>query len=372
MKNGLNFLMQTPDKTISFVDRFAQVFKMIEYGNDKGYVSTWFTEHHFSDYGLTPNPLLLLAKASEVAPNLRIGSAVVVLPIWHPLRVAEDIAMLDTLTNGRFEFGIGRGYQPYEFNRYGVDLRKNREMFNESLEIVLGALTTPDFEYEGRFWTVPPTTIMPGCVQKPHPPIWMAATSPPTIRAAVERGYHLMTGTGSTVEELEQRNQYIDYLFQEMGRSPEGIERHATRFVFCSTNQQDIDDAIDVTIWQIRTATALNHGNHEVVAGRNLAEAKPYPGEPSREVWQQRLIFGNPDECIRRLQAHADAGITYVFALFDFGGLDHARSFESMKLFTREVMPAVPGIVSRATSRDVSQEGAEAYVATGANRYTGA
>src|SRR5262249_529237 len=166
-----------------------------------------------------------------------------------------------------------------------------------------------------------------------------------TMRAGVERGFHLMTGTGSTVEELEQRNQYINYLFQEMGRSPDGIERHATRFVFCSTNQSDINDAIDETIWQIRTATALNHGKNKVVAGRNLAEPEPSPGEPSREVWQQRLIFGNPDECIRRLQAHANAGITYVFALFDFGGLDHKRAFESMKLFTREVMPAVPEIV---------------------------
>jgi alkanesulfonate monooxygenase SsuD/methylene tetrahydromethanopterin reductase-like flavin-dependent oxidoreductase (luciferase family) len=307
-----------------------------------------------------------------VAPNLRIGSAVVVLPIWHPLRVAEDIAMLDTLTDGRVEFGIGRGYQPYEFNRYGVDLRKNREMFNESLEIILGALTTPDFEYEGRFWQIPPTTIMPGCVQKPHPPIWMAATSPPTIRLAVERGYHLMTGTGSTVEELDQRNQYIDYLFQEMGKSSEGIERHKTCFVFCSTNQSDVDDAIDETIWQIRTATALNRGNHKVVAGRNLAEAKPYPGEPPREIWQQRLIFGDPDECIRRLQAHADAGITYVFALFDFGGIDHKRAFESMKLFTKEVMPAVPGIVQRPDVRPHVGKGMEEYLAGAAKRYTGA
>jgi alkanesulfonate monooxygenase SsuD/methylene tetrahydromethanopterin reductase-like flavin-dependent oxidoreductase (luciferase family) len=371
MKIGLNFLMQTPEKMHTTAEeRFKHIFRIIEHGNDTGYASTWFTEHHFSDYGLTPNPLLLLAKASEVAPNLRIGSAVVVLPIWHPMRVAEDIAMLDVISGGRVEFGIGRGYQPYEFNRFGVDLKKNREMFNEALDIILGSLEQDDFEYEGRFWTIPTTTVMPRPLQRPHPPIWMAATSPPTIRQAVMKGYHLMTGTGSTVEELDQRNQYIDYLFQQMGKSSEGIERHATRFVFCSTNPDDIDEAIDETIWQIRTATALNQGNHEVVGGRNRAKAVPYPGEPSREVWQERLIFGNPDEVIRRLQRHADAGITYVFALFDFGGLPQEKGWESMKLFTKEVMPAVPGIVAGAGTREIKD--AQAFVAGAAGRYTGA
>lgn len=372
MKIGLNFLIQTPDRSKPFAERFREVFRMIEYANDKGYVSTWFTEHHFSDYGLTPNPLLLLVKAAEIAPDLRIGSAVLVLPLWHPLRVAEDVALLDTITNGRFEFGVGRGYQPYEFERLGVDLRKNREMFSEALEIILGALTTPDFEYEGRFWKVPTTTVMPGVVQKPHPPIWMAATSPPTIRLAVQRGFHLMTGTGSTVEELGQRNQYIDYLFQELGRSPVGIERQVTRFVFCSTKQSDIEDAIDETIWQIRTATALNRADYLIKAGRNQLVAPPYAGEPPREAWQQRLIFGDPDECVRRLQALANAGITYVFALFDFGGLDYKRAFDSMKLFTKEVMPAVqemkPGPNVRPSSVSVAQD----YVTRSAERYTGA
>jgi alkanesulfonate monooxygenase SsuD/methylene tetrahydromethanopterin reductase-like flavin-dependent oxidoreductase (luciferase family) len=198
----------------------------------------------------------------------------------------------------------------------------------------------------------------------------MAATSPPTIRQAVQKGYHLMTGTGSTVEELDQRNQYIDYLFQQMGKSSAGIERHATRFVYCSTNQSDIDNAIDETIWQIRTATALNQGNHEIFAGRNRAAAVPYPGEPSRDVWQERLIFGNPDEVLRRLQRHADAGITYIFALFDFGGISHEKSWESMKLFTKEVMPAVPAITASAGARDIKDP--NAFVAGAAGRYTGA
>jgi alkanesulfonate monooxygenase SsuD/methylene tetrahydromethanopterin reductase-like flavin-dependent oxidoreductase (luciferase family) len=341
MKIGELFLIPTPDASISFADRYRHVLEMAEYGNDKGFEAVWITEHHFSDYGYSPNPLMLLGEVGRVAPDLRLGTAILVLPLWHPVRLAEDVATLDVLSGGRVDVGIGRGYQPYEFGALGVDLSKNRDQFNEALNIAIDAWTKDDFEYDGRFWNVPRTTVFPKPVQQPHPPIWMAATTPPSIRAAVERGYHLCTGTGAVFEELQMRNAYIDSVLADMGRPPEGIERAANRFVFCSTSQDEIDDAIHQSRWQIRVSRVLTGGGVPI-GGRN--EAPPYPGEPDIETWQRRMIIGDPDECVRRIQNLADAGITYIFGLFEFGGLDHDVAMRSIKLFSDHVMPAIRDI----------------------------
>lgn len=367
MKIGQLFLIPTPDPAVPFAARYNDVYRMVEYGNDKGFEAVWFTEHHFSDYGYSPNPLMLLAKAAEIAPNLRLGTAILVLPLWHPLRLAEDVATLDVLSGGRVDVGIGRGYQPYEFESLGVDLKKNRDMFNEALEIMLAAWTQEEVEYKGRFWQVPRTTVFPKPLQEPTPPIWMAATSPPSIRAAIERGYHLCTGTGGVPEELEQRSRYIHSVFAEAGRSPDGTEIAANRFIFCSTSQSDIDDAIEQTRWQIRTSRALSAGG---VPTRGRNHPGPYPGEPDHDLWQQRLIFGNPDECIRRIERLAEAGITYIFGLFEFGGLAHAKAMASLKLFCQEVMPALPNIEPRRPASTDASAAAD-YLKGAATRDTG-
>lgn len=349
MKIGKLFLIPTPDSSVSFQERYRRFLEMCAQGDDCGYEAIWVTEHHFSDYGYSPNPLMLLAEAARVAPNARLGTAVLVLPLWNPVRLAEDVALLDVLSGGRVDVGVGRGYQPFEFATLQADLSKNRDVFNEALNIMLAAWTTDDFEYDGRQWKVPTTTVFPKPLQAPHPPIWMAATTPPSIRSAVERGYHVATGTGALFGELQMRNAYIDDVLERVGRSPDGIERAANRFIFCSTSKSEIDDAIEQSRWQIRVSRNLNGGSPPV-NGRN--HAKPYVGEVSAEEWQQRMIIGDPEECIARLKKLAEAGISYVYGLFDFGGLDHKTALRSMNLFSEEVMPAVSSIEPRRLDKD--------------------
>jgi alkanesulfonate monooxygenase SsuD/methylene tetrahydromethanopterin reductase-like flavin-dependent oxidoreductase (luciferase family) len=310
---------------------------------------------------------MFLSKVADVAPDLRLGTAILVLPLWHPLRMAEDVATLDVLSGGRVDVGVGRGYQPYEFNSLGVDLAKNRDMFNECLNIAIDAWTKDDFEYEGRFWNVPRTTVFPKPIQKPYPPIWMAATTPPSIRAAVEAGYHLCTGTGGLFEELQMRNAYIDSVLEDLGKDSDGVERAANRFMFCSTNKSDIEQAIDESRWQIRTSRVLSSGGVPV-GGRNHPDT--YPGEADRETWQKRMIIGDPDECIRRIEELAKAGITYIFGLFEFGGLEHNKAMDSLKLFSKEVMPAMPEIRAAHTEGEEREAIKDAFL-QGGPQYVG-
>lgn len=362
-------LIPLPDATMPAATRYNQIWEMAEYGNGRGYEAIWITEHHFSNYGLSGNPLMLLSKAAEIAPDMRLGTGVLVLPLWHPLRVAEDVAILDVLSGGRVDVGIGRGYQPFEFESLGVDIGRNRDMFNECLNIVLDAWTKDDIEYEGRFWKIPPTTVLPKPAQQPHPPLWMAATTPPSIRAAVERGYHLMTGTGAVLEELEQRNAYIDSVLEGLGRSSDGIERAVNRFIVCTTNESDIDAAIEAARWQIRASRSLT-GGARAVRGVNVNAAHGYQGEPDRDTWRRRMIAGNPDECLAQMRQLAEAGITYTFGVFDPGGLDQEITMRSLKLFTEEVVPALPSI--KAVHADTEQREARMNsFLTDGPKYTG-
>src|SRR5262249_13188695 len=144
--------------------------------------------------------------------------------------------------------------------------------------------------------------------------------------SAVERGFHLATGTGALFEELQMRNAYIDTVLETLGKSPDNIERASNRFIFCSTNKADIADAIAQSRWQIRVSRAFAQDTI-VRAGRN--DPQPWPGEPTEEVWQRRMIIGSPDECIRRIRELAKAGLSYIYGLFEFGGLTGPKAMAS-------------------------------------------
>ncbi|GAA0603502.1 LLM class flavin-dependent oxidoreductase [Sporichthya brevicatena] len=366
MKIAPLFLAPTPDPTKSFVERYEEIYRLVEYANEAQMECVWFTEHHFSDYGYSPNPLMMMAEAARRAPDIRLGAAVAVLPLWHPVRLAEDIAFLDCVSGGRVDIGIGRGYQPLEFAVFGADLANNRGMFAESLKIMKKCWTEDDWSFEGKHWQIPETTVFPRPVQNPIP-FWMAATTPPSIRGAVEMGYHLCTGTGALLDELEQRNAFIDACFDELGRSSEGIHRSVNKFILCTNDPSEVDLAIRESKWQIRVSRDLTSGTNPP-GGRN--PAPPFKGEPNDEIWKQRLIVGTPEECLEIIRAHAEVGISYINALFDFGGVPHDVVQRSMKLFTEELMPEMESIKPRVSTPEERAANAEVFVNRG-DRYTG-
>ena len=159
MKFGAFFLNQSPEMRPA-EDVYGRTVEMAAFADQLGFDSVWLAEHHFSSYGYCPNPLLMAVKLAERTKKARIGIGVMVVPFYHPLRLAEEIGMADQLTDGRLDLGVGRGYQPYEFNRFGVPIEENFERFNEYMEIVTGVCrktawptkgNTTSFRRHGRF-----------------------------------------------------------------------------------------------------------------------------------------------------------------------------------------------------------------------------
>jgi len=146
-----------------------------------GFDSVFFGEHHFTAYSITPSPNLLIAALSQRTSRLRIGVMINVLPFHDPLRLAEEGAMLDLLTHGRLEFGIGRGVDEQEFLRQCMPYQEARPRVEAGLELILKAWRQPEFEFNGKFRKVGRATIWPRQLQKPYTPIWFTALSPDTI-----------------------------------------------------------------------------------------------------------------------------------------------------------------------------------------------
>ena len=138
MKFGVFFLLQSPDMQDS-ATVYRRALEQMVYADELGFDSVWIAEHHFSNYGYCPNPLALAVKAAQMTRHVRVGTAVLVLPLWHPLRLAEEIAMADVLTEGRLEVGVARGYQSYEFDRLGLNIDESRERSDETLDVMLKA-----------------------------------------------------------------------------------------------------------------------------------------------------------------------------------------------------------------------------------------
>jgi len=190
MKLSLAYEMQRP-----IVDDHAVIEETIEQcvlADEMGFDYVWFVEHHFlTGFSMSPCPEVIYGALSQRTKNIRLGFGVVILPYHHPIRVAERVAMVDHLTNGRVDLGTGRS-APYEQTGMGIDPRDTRDMWEESLAMIPKIWEPGLFSWEGRFWNVPPREVRPKPYQQPHPPLWVAALQPSTYQLAAEKGIGVM------------------------------------------------------------------------------------------------------------------------------------------------------------------------------------
>ena len=175
----------TPRENSTHAEMFRRQLEEVELAERIGIDQIWFFEHHLNPTGPVPSPNLLIAAAARTTSRIRFASMVNILPFRHPLLVAEEAAMLDNLTNGRFDMGLGRGLRPPEFEAFGVDQQQSREMFLESFDIIRRVFADEMFEHRGKYWTVrKDAPLSPPLVQRPHPPFLVSAQSEESLRWA--------------------------------------------------------------------------------------------------------------------------------------------------------------------------------------------
>ena len=316
--------------------------RVVEYAIEAeqlGYDAVWFAEHHFSNYGYIPNPLLMATRIAAETSKIRVGTAVLVLPFWDPLRVAEDIALTDQLTDGRLEVGVARGYQPFEFRRFGLEMDDARDRTDESLAIMTKALTGETFEFEGKFHQIPETTLYPRPRQQPRPPIWLAASTEESFEIGGRYGLRaLTTQSGRPLGILEQSWSNYRRVRQKYPDAPSefGVQGQ----VVVTPTDDESRTQMEHFLYQSRQATALRHGREHVVSG--VSEPLPFEGEPDlEEMFQNRTLSGAPPTVIEKLRRYTEvADISMLSCVMHGGGMTHETVLQSLRLFAKEVMPA--------------------------------
>jgi alkanesulfonate monooxygenase SsuD/methylene tetrahydromethanopterin reductase-like flavin-dependent oxidoreductase (luciferase family) len=356
MKFGLHYQLPcTPDQ--SPVQRYRDTIEQAVHAEALGFESVWPVEQHFNaSLSIMPSPLLMLAAIAERTQSLRLGIAIILLPLSHPLRVAEEIATLDVISNGRVEFGIGRGGVPKHFKGFGVPIGENRDRFVEEIEIIRQAWTSDRFSYHGRFFDLERISVVPKPVQQPHPPIRVAANSEetfehmgrmglPIFAASQVNPFHRIKRFLPTYVEARKAAGYSD-------ASPEDISILMPLYVGPSAAQvrREMEPSIK---YFLSTATSLfgsgaplpgvsrDSGSGSDAAARLKQTLERLASMTYEQVCERMAIFDTPDACIKRLQSYReDFKMGRVICWFNPGGqVPHQQVMRSMELFAAKVMP---------------------------------
>lgn len=309
-----------------------------------GFHSVWFAEHHFHNYGgYIPSVPVLGAVVAQRTKNIRIGSGIGLLPLQDPIRMAEEYAMLDCLSGGRLEFGIGRGFQKMEYDAFERNMADSRVLFEEAHDIILKAWTEERFSYEGKFRTVRNLRVIPKPVQK-LPPIYVACIfTPESFEWTGKMGYNLMT-----VPYASPNSEFLAGLIQLFRNTREAHNHKAKPEVlgvyhfYCGETPAKAKEEPHEAM--MRYVNAVSDANQEAAYSdqyrlyQGLKQAfKTFDYEGY--LYPDKVIFGDPDQCVERIKQILGMGITNVSLLADFGGLDHTKIMASLDRFAKYVMP---------------------------------
>jgi luciferase family oxidoreductase group 1 len=339
MDTGTFLLMQSPSARSS-EEIYTRGLELAQAAEALGFRNVWLAEHHFSTYGYLSRPVQLATYIAAKTTRLRVGTAVIVVPLHHPLIVAEEIAMLDVLSGGRLDIGLGRGYQRYEFERFGLQLDSGGQRWDESIDIMLKSFEGRPFSYDGKLFKIPETSLYPQPMQKPHPPVWITAQSAYSIEAAVRRGFNVLTGGfGVPIERLAEFGKIFDRVVAEV-KPPRPPLVGVQRAVYVAENAADARDAAEHARWNMRVTLSLRNNYERVENGHAIPI--PAQSEPDIDDLLDRfLVIGTPDTCIRQITRIRELlGISHFNCSFWFGDMEQARVLRSMERYAQEVMPA--------------------------------
>lgn len=295
-------------------DYYGECLRLIEEAEDLGYETVWLSEHHGTEDGFLPSPLVAAAAVAARTTRIRVGTNVLLLPLHHPLRVAEDAAVVDTFADGRFVLGVGQGYAQHEFDLFGVDRRHRPSRFEEGLQIVLDAWREGRTGFSGRRHRLPAGSFAPTT----RAPVYVGATGGPALDRAVRMADGLLTYVAEPRHAYERYAAYVDALDRH-DRAPE-------TFPFVLTSVCHVADDAELA-WE-RAAPGLAYLESAL---------RPEPLDPS-DLDRDDYLVGTPAQVAERLAAlHAEVPFDHFAFWARLPGLDHAEAAEAQRRFATEV-----------------------------------
>jgi alkanesulfonate monooxygenase SsuD/methylene tetrahydromethanopterin reductase-like flavin-dependent oxidoreductase (luciferase family) len=354
MRFGMLYEIQVPRpwQARSEYDAYQHVVAQVQYAEDMGFTSCWAVEHHFlSEYSHCSAPEVLYGYLAAKTSRLRLGHGVVLLPFPynHPVRVAERIATLDLLSNGRVEFGTGRSGTLIELEGFGIPLDESRARWEEALDMIPRMWTQDTFSYQGTYFQIPERMVVPKPLQKPHPPIWMAATSSESHEIAGRKGLGLLSLTTllSPDEVMARVKRYREALYEArpVGRAL-NPQTAVLQLVHCAPTMQEARaNAKDAIMWFHEQVFAFTRPFLQDSIPHSYRYLQGFQNIDTRKITFDHLhesgmiVVGDIDHCIKSLKKYYDFGIDTVLCLMQIYNIPHVKVMESIRLFGEHVIP---------------------------------
>ena len=323
--------------------RYQDILTQIELGDKVGFDTAWLAEiHFFPNVSRIASPLTVLAAAAQRTQRIRLGTAVTLLPLHNPLKIAEDAATVDVLSNGRLELGVGRGAAPSMFAGYNVPIEESRERFEESLTVIRKAWTSDRLTYEGKYLHVKDLQVFPRPVQQPHPPLRIAANSPDTYQIAGRMGLPIFA-TPLIAGSMDKLREYIG---AHRASLPPGVKQDvAVAFpVHTAVSRAQARREVEPSLKHF--FMLLEQRRPDIAALPESYQAFQKAIDKLQKISYEEVenlggVFGDPEYCVERVKALRDEfNMNEFICYFNQGGLvDHAAVKRSMELFAREVIP---------------------------------
>jgi probable F420-dependent oxidoreductase len=310
---------------------YGEALEEVLYAEALGFDAVWMEEHHGVKDHYWPAPLTALAGFATRTSRLLLGTDVLVFPFYHPVRLAEEIALLDAMSGGRFIFGTAIGYKPDEFALYGVPLEKRGARFAEGLRLMKRLWLEDAVSFQGRYYRVERASIEPKPVSRPHPPVWIGGWGPLTLRRAATLADAWLPGpTADLARLLDGKRQVLAQ--RAAAGLPPPQEWPLTR---------------DVVIAEDDAAARALAERHLMVSYRDEYGGWRHPfidadvAADLERLRRDRFVIGGPEQCVAQIRRFVEAyGVTHLICRLFFPGLPHHHIMRELELLAREVMPA--------------------------------
>ena len=333
MKFGVLQFFSWPGRRVALETVFDRALERIQLMDRTGYDAVWLAEHHFTEYSVCPSVHLMGMYVAERTERLRIGTAVSLAAFYHPLRLAEEVAMLDVLTGGRVNWGAGRGFDPTEFRSFGVPLPESRPRFQEAVDIVVAAWGNERLTWHGRYWDFDDVEVLPKPRQKPHPPVWVAAGSDEAAAWAGERGYTVMLGPHNSFGDIAARHDLFYERLRAGNHSSEGRVIPMTRFLAVADTDREAEKiARSGAGWVVATYKNKQKGTENPVETVVTADGRVRVLDPIDRYLENVAVWGSPERVVDTIQMLRE---TMYLDYLMLAPLSHS----SLITFTEKVLP---------------------------------
>jgi len=300
---------------------------------DAAGISTYhLAEHHATPLGLAPSPSVFLAAVAQRTKRLRFGPMVYCLPLYDPLRLIEEICMLDQMSGGRFEFGVGRGISPFEVAYFGIDVETAPAIYMEAFEVLMKGLTEPVLTHQGEHFSYDAVPMVLAPLQQPHPPLWYGVGAPHGAQWPAEQGINIISNAPCPVAR-EATDRYRD-VWQADHEATETMPKlGAARHIYIG----ETDAAAEAIAGRAYTAWYNNFMNLWRHFG---TDPRVYPADFEEARERDIIIAGSPETAAAEIARQVDAaGLNYFVCRFAFGDLSYEESARSLALFSEAVAP---------------------------------